>query len=258
MQALDEELIRQLTQGGQETEATFNAPDDAEIESWVDNSITEFFGLFMAVAWAVAIYYLLSCLHTDRKDKSVFFWKSLPISETQNVLAKLAFGSLGFVSVAIVIAWVTYFVFLVMGFGTISSVNLGLSTGQLFGAISFVKLFIYPIVSLVVGVLWAAPVFAYIAFCSASSKRSPFLRCIIPILALALIEYIVFRSSGFLDWVASHMPFAIIGEVFSAGSLGAYFAQLMDEQGGQLVFGLIVATILTVAAIWYRNHRFEI
>ena len=45
---------------------------------------------FFAVMSIYAAWYLLDCLYADRKDRSVLFWKSLPISDATTVLSKLA------------------------------------------------------------------------------------------------------------------------------------------------------------------------
>lgn len=47
---------------------------------------------FFAVMSLYSTWYLLDCLYADRKDHSVLFWKSLPISDTASVLAKLCTG----------------------------------------------------------------------------------------------------------------------------------------------------------------------
>src|SRR5450631_3813737 len=47
---------------------------------------------FFAVMSIYATWYLLDCLYADRKDRSVLFWKSLPISDATTVLAKLFTG----------------------------------------------------------------------------------------------------------------------------------------------------------------------
>ena len=44
---------------------------------------------FFAVMSIYSTWYLLDCLYADRKDRSVLFWKSLPISDTTTVLSKL-------------------------------------------------------------------------------------------------------------------------------------------------------------------------
>ena len=48
--------------------------------------------VFFAVMSLYCTWYLLDCLYADRKDRSVLFWKSLPISDTATVLSKLFVG----------------------------------------------------------------------------------------------------------------------------------------------------------------------
>jgi ABC-2 type transport system permease protein len=43
----------------------------------------------LLVGFAVAAWYLLDCLFTERRDRSILFWKSLPVSDTKTVLSKL-------------------------------------------------------------------------------------------------------------------------------------------------------------------------
>src|SRR5580692_3723855 len=47
---------------------------------------------FFAVMSVYSTWYLLDCLYTDRRDRSILFWKSLPISDATTVLIKLLVG----------------------------------------------------------------------------------------------------------------------------------------------------------------------
>jgi energy-coupling factor transporter ATP-binding protein EcfA2 len=72
---------------------THVAPATAEQGTVVGGLILFIFGIvFFAMAYVYASWYLLDCLYADRKDRSILFWKSLPISDTQTVLAKLFTG----------------------------------------------------------------------------------------------------------------------------------------------------------------------
>ena len=42
----------------------------------------------------VVFFYALGCLYDDRRDRSILFWKSLPVSDTQMVLSKAAWALL--------------------------------------------------------------------------------------------------------------------------------------------------------------------
>lgn len=57
--------------------------------------IKEFFTIFATPLFYLSavssIFYLMSTLHLERQDKSILFWKSLPISDLQTVLSKMVF-----------------------------------------------------------------------------------------------------------------------------------------------------------------------
>ena len=44
--------------------------------------------LIMAAAFVVSIFYSLEALHSERRDRSILFWKSLPVSDLTTVLSK--------------------------------------------------------------------------------------------------------------------------------------------------------------------------
>src|SRR5262249_61714117 len=45
-------------------------------------------GLIMATAFIVGVFYCLDALHGERRDRSILFWKSLPVSDTTTVISK--------------------------------------------------------------------------------------------------------------------------------------------------------------------------
>ena len=53
-------------------------------------SFLAIFGLISVFMTIVVFFYLIDCLYTERKDRSILFWKSLPLSDTEVVLSKLA------------------------------------------------------------------------------------------------------------------------------------------------------------------------
>src|SRR5206468_10746510 len=46
--------------------------------------------LIMGTALIVGIFYCLDALYGERRDRSILFWKSLPVSDVMAVLSKLA------------------------------------------------------------------------------------------------------------------------------------------------------------------------
>ncbi|MFT5137946.1 MAG: ABC-2 type transport system permease protein [Arenicella sp.] len=210
------------------------------------------FGLmafFIGAAWVAAYYYLLATLYTDRKDKSILFWKSLPISETQNVLTKLAFACIGFVAVAIVIGWITSVVLSIIGFGSGQNIQV---------EFSFVELVVWPIGALILGLLWGAPIFTYTILVSAAAKRSPGLLLILPVIVIPVLEWIFFSTSHVATFFGHHMPFAVLEAISDEGGVAGATAYYFTDQSMSMILGLVVAVGFCVAAVWYRDNKFEL
>src|SRR5580693_1008617 len=45
-------------------------------------------GLMMLTGIVVSVFYCIDALHSERRDRSILFWKSLPVSDVTTVLAK--------------------------------------------------------------------------------------------------------------------------------------------------------------------------
>ena len=209
--------------------------------------------IFISIAWTACFYYLLFCLYDDRKDNSILFWKSLPVSETQNVLIKLFVGCIGFVAVAIIIGWLTYAVLSLICATTgvceyIHEHHMGVK--------NVTTILLWPIVSLVMGAVWAAPVFTYVLMVSAIAKRAPLILLILPLLVLSILEWMFFGTNYLMKFTFQHMPYGVL-DIISSNATEFKQYYLVDN-GISLLIGLISAAAFTTIAIWYRNNRFEI
>jgi ABC-2 type transport system permease protein len=146
--------------------------------------------LFFVVMSIYSTWYLLDCLYADRKDRSILFWKSLPISDTATVLCKLG--------VALIVVPLVYFVAadlttLLMSF--IVSVRAGSYVGGALWRVStwlqIQGLWLYLIVS---SAIWYLPIAAWLMVVSAWAKRAVMLWAILSPLALILAERLFFGT----------------------------------------------------------------
>jgi ABC-2 type transport system permease protein len=143
------------------------------------------FGVALFLVMSIySTWYLLDCLYADRKDRSVLFWKSLPISDTAIVLSKLVTG--------LIIIPLVYFAAadlstLLIAF--IVSVRAGSSFGSAVWQgdlwLQLQALWIYLIVT---AAIWYLPVAAWLLVISAWARRAVMLWLILPPLALHLGE----------------------------------------------------------------------
>jgi ABC-2 type transport system permease protein len=229
--------------------------------------------LIVLVTAVVAWFYALDALHSERRDRSILFWKSLPVSDTQTVLSKLATAMI----VAPVIALATVVALQVSILLLSSAVVLigGASPAPLWSNLQLFQLTVVLLYSLAALSLWYAPIYAWLLLVSAWAKRSTFLWAVLPPIALVLFERLAFHS----DHVAQLLAYRFRGglasaynsEIFREGQGGGGFRaevsvdlpdypiQLLDPSqflaNPWLWVGLIVAAALTAAAIWLRRYR---
>jgi ABC-2 type transport system permease protein len=139
---------------------------------------------FFAVMSIYSTWYLLDCLYADRKDRSVLFWKSLPISDTKTVLSKLG--------TALIVIPVVYFAAadlttLLMAF-IISVRASSFIGGVLWHADLWLQLQVLWLYMIVTTAIWYLPIAAYLMVVSAWAKRAVMLWSILPPIALILAE----------------------------------------------------------------------
>ena len=170
----------------------------------------------MLVLGFVVFFYCLGSLFDERKDRSVLFWKSLPVSDRDTVLSKVLSALLvaPAIATAVGVACMVAFLLLLSVFVVIHHGNPFLllwSPGNLM-ANAGVALAAIPVYA-----LWALPTVGWLLLCSAWSRSKPFLWAImIPVFAGVFISWFdlmnVFdlRSSWFWKNVVLHL----LGGVF--------------------------------------------
>jgi len=147
-------------------------------------------GTFFAVMSVYSTWYLLDCLHADRKDRSVLFWKSLPISDSATVLSKLV--------TALIVIPLVYFALadltsLLMAF--IISIRAGASVGGgLWHADLWFQLQVFWLYLIVTSAIWYLPLVAYLLVVSAWARRAVMLWSLLPPIALILAERWLFGT----------------------------------------------------------------
>lgn len=162
----------------------------------------------MLVAAVVLFFYLLDALYAERKDRSILFWKSLPVSDGATVISKAV------TALVAVPLWV-WLLSLITGLLTFAIVAVkvaGTPVAPLgnfhFGV--WVVLQLTLLQNVLIAALWYAPLAAWLLLVSVWARRSPFLWAVLPPGLLALFEEITFgrsqvahfigyRFSGFFD-----------------------------------------------------------
>ena len=247
-------------------EWTFSAPrrDSAgnsgeEDIDGVDAGFTALHSIFLLVMFVVSTNYLLGCLYDDRKDRSILFWKSMPVSEREEVLAKLATAALATPLVFLLFSWVTQV--LTMLLASVLMWRLDIDMPDIWADLNFLSLFANQFIGMVVFMLFVLPLYAWLMLASATAKRAPFLWAVSIPGGLMLAEQLVFGTSHLAIMAYHHVPHTVDGDVAYASSMGFYgpdgpeFAG-MDYLGMGL--GIALGVLFLIAAGWLRRHRFEV
>jgi ABC-2 type transport system permease protein len=207
----------------------------------------------VAAASLAAMYYCLDALHGERRDRSILFWKSLPVSDVMTVAAKASIPLLVVPVVACATVIAFHLLVLALGTGVLIANGMGgaflwqgASLPQLWGAV------IYWIVGLAI---WHAPIYAWFMLVSAWAKRGTFLWSVLPPLGIALVERIAFGTNYVGPWL-KHRFFGLfdygVGRDLHGFVVPDPTAVLGDPD---LWIGLVVAAALLAAAVWLRRYR---
>jgi len=152
--------------------------------------------LVMGIGLIVGIFYCLDALYGERRDRSILFWKSLPVSDATAVLSKLAVPILILPLLSFLITVATQFLMLVLS--TAVFAGSGVSIRELWSESSFRLPLIWLYHLVTVHGFWYAPIYAWLLLISAWAPRAPFLWAFLPPFVIWGVEKIAFNTSHFL------------------------------------------------------------
>jgi ABC-2 type transport system permease protein len=162
-------------------------------------------GLIMAAAFIISIFYSLDALYGERRDRSILFWKSLPVSDFTTVLAKACIPLLVLPVIAYVVTVIVETIMLLLS--TVVVAASGFSVADFWNRLQLYHMMFGLLYHLVTAhMLWYAPLYAWLLLISAWSRRAPFLWATLPPFAIGIFEKIAFHSAyfaAFIQWRVS-------------------------------------------------------
>jgi len=248
-----------------------------QVGAAADVAMISSMGLIGIVMGIVVLFYCLGSLYDDRRDRSVLFWKSLPVSNTNTVLSKVA-------SAAIVAPVIAVVVSIVCGLLQLILFVIALS----FHGVNVWQLLTYShplraVASLLSNVplyaLWALPAIGWLMLCSSGARSKPFLWAVAtPVVLGLLVSWFdimgLFNMTG--SWFWANVVQRVLLSVFPGTSLlfdkhnplnmgdlneNDPLAMLspMHTYGllasPNLWIGVIAGLALIAGAIWFRRVR---
>lgn len=222
---------------------------------------------FNFLAFVLAVFYLLTALYADRRDRSILFWKSLPFAESQGIAAKLLTACIVLPLIALLASVAVQLVAAVI----MTIVYTMTEHYQLFDVIkeiSIVQVFLLHLLLVGVFAIKFLPLASWLMFSSAAAKRSPLGLAIIPPLVIIAVEYFVFQTTVLAEF---------IGGVFFSFPIGSEEEFSFEAQTGRWAIGgeaiidelltlrplhllqiALVSVPLLFGALWFRNRDYEI
>jgi ABC-2 type transport system permease protein len=153
-------------------------------------------GLILGTGFIVGIFYSLDALYGERRDRSILFWKSLPVSDLTTVLSKATVGVVILPLLSFVITVATQLIMLLLSTAVVRASGLDVAT--LWAKVALLQtslMLLYHLVT--VHILWYAPIYGWLLLVSAWARRAPFLWAVLPPFAIAALEKIGFNSVHF-------------------------------------------------------------
>jgi ABC-2 type transport system permease protein len=216
-------------------------------------------GLMMLTGIVVSVFYCLDALYGERRDRSVFFWKSMPVSDLTTVLAKASIPL--FVLPVIVVTVTLAMQWIMLLFSSAVVLASGMSVEELWRNLSIVQMWLLLLYHFATAhVLWPYPVYCWLLLVSGWARRAVFLWAALPVLVIGGFERMTFHTFHFAEIVGGHL----IGNApvmdMAEGSMGldpltthVTAGRFISSPG--LWIGLALAAVFLAAAVRLRRNQ---
>ncbi|MET3107060.1 ABC-2 type transport system permease protein [Oxalobacteraceae bacterium GrIS 2.11] len=235
--------------------------------------------LFVMLSFVI-FFYCLNALYEDRRNRSILFWKSLPISDTNTVLSKLITAVVVIPLVCIVVASATALIAAILGCVALSAkgihvFGLVLSTPD-FYLTPFELLAILPVYF-----LWALPTVGWLLMVSSWARSKVFLWAVgVPGLSVVLLIWAE-KMFGFglnIGWYMKNIVARLLLSIVPGGWLQVSANQVeksfdLHKGGGTMSYmlmhsweaigsvdlwaGAVAGAVMIGVAIYMRRWREE-
>ena len=226
--------------------------------------------VFVLASGVLTIFYCLDVLYAERKNKSILFWRSLPVTDAETVVSKL-------LTAAIAIPLITFAAVVVAHLANllITSIFVSIEGGQsgllVWSSAPLFDVWASVLIIMLALPIWFSPLIGWFLFVSAWTKRSPLLTAFLPLVLVPMLEYFILRTHYIGDAIESRFNqqplFSIDPERFfdedkiRESVEGISMLSIIDV--GQFLVspamwaGVIVCGLFCTAAIYVRRYRDE-
>ena len=215
--------------------------------------------MMIFIVFIVGVFYCLDALHSERRDRSILFWKSLPVSDLTTVLSKATIPLVVLPLIAFAIVVCVQLVMLLM-----SSANLlvhGVSPATTWAHFPVFQNWLVMLYGLIAIALWHTPIYGWLLLVSGWARRATFLWAVLPLIVIQIFEKIVFGTSFFAKLLQHRLmgfaphAFGFHGEGHPTIDSLAQLAPGRYLGSPGLWLGLLFAAVFLAAAVRLRRYR---
>jgi ABC-2 type transport system permease protein len=219
--------------------------------------------LLLLTEFLVGFFYSLDALHGERRDRSILFWKSLPVSDLTTALSKASIPLVVLPVLTFAITFVLQVIMLVLSTAVVAAGGADATT--MLRQLPFVQIELLLLYSVIVMTLSHAPIYGWLLLVSGWARRAPFLWAVLPLVAICVVEGIAFRTWYFGKLLTNRL-FGFVTDAFNltlpdGRPVDAHFIPVTQLTPGRFLsspglwIGLVFAAIFLAAAVRLRRYR---
>jgi len=214
--------------------------------------------VIILTTFIVGVFYCLDALYGERRDRSILFWKSMPVSDRTTVLAKTCVPLVVLPVLACAISLATQLIILILN--TMTLIGSGVNPIELWSRLPLASMTLVMLYGVTAHALWFAPIYSWLLLVSAWARRATFIWAMLPIFALYVLEKLSLGTS----LVPSFLKYRLQGAMLTAFEVDAgnnpitrltSLTPLKFLSSPGLWIGLAFAAACLVAAARLRRNR---
>lgn len=215
--------------------------------------------MLILTAFVIGLFYCLDALYGERRERSILFWKSLPVSDLTTVLSKTSIPLLVLPLVTLVVIIATQLVMVL--WTSILLMTHGMSPTSTWTYVPLFQQCLILLYAVIAIAIWHAPIYGWALLVSGWVRRATFLWAVLPLLAISVFEKVTFNTSHFAallkDRLLGFAPNAFAFRPHRGVAIDALVqltpGRYLSTPG--LWVGLLFAAICLAAAIRLRRYR---
>jgi ABC-2 type transport system permease protein len=211
-------------------------------------------GAIMAVAFLLSIFYSVDALYGERRDRSILFWKSMPVSDLTTVLSKATIPLVFLPLSAFAITAATQTVMLILSSTVLLAKGLSVST-------LWTQLQLYQVLSMLLyhlvtaHMLWYAPFYTWLLLVSAWARRAPLVWGLVPPIAIGIFESVAFHTSHFVEFLNDRYSLGSDTSASMMGDFPFHPGMHVDPAAFLMAPGLWLGLLATAAFLAAATHE---